>query len=128
MKQDNNDRFGIGVMRYCRAHEAEIEDDLAKGCDPRDILSWHLEKLRWIQHERLIHLLVLMLTSALFLLLICLELFCCALRILPMIFLLLLVTGLLAAYIIHYFRLENTVQHWYRLADELKAKISGIEK
>ena len=32
---------------------------------------------------------------------------------------------LTAAYLVHYFRLENTVQHWYRIAEELHEKISA---
>jgi hypothetical protein len=32
---------------------------------------------------------------------------------------------LLAFYFAHYFFLENTVQHWYRLADELRRKLEA---
>jgi hypothetical protein len=35
----------------------------------------------------------------------------------------LLVLGLLIAYILHYFRLENCVQRWYILADEIRARM-----
>ena len=35
---------------------------------------------------------------------------------------------LLAAYLWHYFQLENTVQHWYRLADALHTQLNQDTK
>lgn len=114
------DQFGINMKRFCRAHEAEVAEALRAGGDPRAALTWHLEKLRWLQHERLIHLIVLCLTAAA-------TLFCAGLAMLhpeiglgPAIALLILAV-LLGFYFAHYFFLENTVQHWYRLAEQLMA-------
>ena len=53
------DRFGINMKRYCRAHEAM----LASVPPSREVMALHLEKLRWLQHERLVHLVVLVLTA-----------------------------------------------------------------
>lgn len=38
-----------------------------QGEAPQRLLDWHLRKLQWLQHERLIHLIVLFITIALFL-------------------------------------------------------------
>jgi uncharacterized membrane protein YjjB (DUF3815 family) len=43
---------------------------------------------------------------------------------LPVMLLLTIVTILLIAYIFHYFRLENKVQHWYKLSDEIYRKMT----
>ena len=114
------DSFGINMKRFCRAHEADMEGRLREGRPCPDALRIHLEKLRWLQHERLVHLIVLCLT--------CLaELFCADLTLLhpqthPLSALLMLALAvLLGFYFAHYFFLENTTQCWYRLAERLMA-------
>ena len=47
-----SDRFGINIKKYCREHEAALRNGTVS-------LEQHLEKLRWLQHERLVHLIVL---------------------------------------------------------------------
>ena len=114
------DRFGINVKRYCRAHEAALK---AAAPSPA-LLEWHLEKLRWLQHERLVHLIVLLLT-------VLAELFTVDLALLhpetnPLAGIVMLALAvLLGFYFWHFFFLENTVQHWYRLADALR---EGIDR
>ena len=75
-------------------------------------------------HERLIHLIVVFITVILVLFSIALILFCPGAipAALPM-FLILFV--LLIFYIRHYFFLENTVQHWYRIDEEIENLING---
>ena len=120
MKTDIQDRFGINMKRYCRAHEAE----LASLPPSQALLDVHLEKLRWLQHERLVHLIVLVMTAMA-------ELFTVDLALLhpetnPLAAIVMLALAvLLGFYFAHYFFLENTVQHWYRLADELRGKLNG---
>ena len=114
------DRFGINMKRYCRAHEAM----LASVPPSREVLALHLEKLRWLQHERLVHLVVLVLTAVA-------ELFTVDMAVLhpetnPLAAIVMLALAvLLAFYFAHYFFLENTVQHWYRLADDLAQKLKA---
>ncbi|MDR3644372.1 MAG: hypothetical protein P4M02_04785, partial [Clostridia bacterium] len=68
------------------------------------------------------HLIVTVLTALLFLFLFALTWFIQSL----LTFLLLgLVAVLLTAYLIHYFRLENTTQRWYLLSDEIFGQLSG---
>ena len=89
-----------------------------------ELMEVHLEKLRWLQHERLVHLIVLVMTALA-------ELFTVDLALLhpetdPMAAIVMLALAvLLGFYFAHYFFLENTVQHWYRLADELRRKLES---
>ena len=77
--------------------------------------------IAFFQHERLVHLIVLFMTViiTLFSLGVTLWLPQFALASGP-IFLVFLI--LLCFYIAHYFFLENTVQHWYRIADDLTSR------
>ena len=89
-----------------------------------ELMALHLERLRWLQHERLVHLIVLVMTSLA-------ELFTVDLALLhpetnpTAAIIMLAMAVLLAFYFAHYFFLENTVQHWYRLADELQRKLES---
>ena len=116
------DRFGINIKRYCRDHEKRV----ASLPPSQTLLEEHLEKLGWLQHERLVHLIVLVLTALA-------ELFTVDLTLLhpqtnPLAAIIMLgLAVMLAFYFAHYFFLENTVQHWYRLADGLRRKLDHGE-
>lgn len=111
------DRYGVPMIRYCKEHEACLEEGLSAGVNPEELLLWHEKKLAWMQHERLVHLLVTMLTAAAFLFSVVLGFFA---EWSPAVLLLqLILLVLFGAYLRHYFKLENTVQHWYRIADRL---------
>lgn len=115
-----SDRFGINVKRYCREHEAALRDGNIS-------LEQHLEKLRWLQHERLVHLIVVVMVVVV-------ELFTVDLAVLhpetnPLAGVVMLVLAvLLGFYFYHYFFLENTVQHWYKLADRLRQQAAPDAK
>ena len=112
------DKFGINMKRYCRAHEAMLASVPAS----REVMALHLEKLHWLQHERSVHLIVLVMTAVA-------ELFTVDMAVLhpetnPLAAIVMLALAvLLGFYFAHYFFLENTVQHWYRLADDLNQKL-----
>jgi len=112
------DQFGINMKRFCRGHEAEVTEALASGDNLSAALTRHLEKLRWLQHERLIHLIVLVLTAFTTLFAAGLTMLHPEIGLAPAVALLILAV-LLGFYFAHYFFLENTVQHWYRLAEQL---------
>ncbi len=120
------DRCGINMKRFCREHEKRLERALAEEGPTRALLDRHLEKLRWVQHERLVHLIVLVMT-------VLAELFTVDLTLLhpetnPTAALVMLgLAGLLGFYFYHYFFLENTVQHWYRLTEELREGLKARE-
>ena len=106
------DRFGINIKQYCREHESALRNG-------KTSLEQHLEKLRWLQHERLVHLIVVVMVVVA-------ELFVVDLAILhpetnPLAGIAMLVLAvLLGFYFYHYFFLENTVQRWYKLSDQLR--------
>ena len=113
-----SDKYGINMKRFCIDHEAAVAKELEARGPSRPLLDLHLEKLRWLQHERLVHLIVLAMAAAG-------ELFVVDLVLLhpetgpwSAVFMLGLAV-LLAFYFAHYFFLENTVQHWYRIAEAI---------
>lgn len=117
-----NGRFGINMIDYCKQHEKYIQEQIDSSENLKELLKYHNKKLEWLQHERLVHLLVTILTAVLFLFLIGFELFLKGNFLI--IILLSIVLILLAAYILHYFKLENTVQRWYIISDEIYQKIN----
>ena len=111
---DSKYKYGINMKRFCKDHEAWV---LSK--EPSsDILARHLEVLSWLQHERLVHLIVTCLTCTA-------ELFVLDLVLLhPETYpysaiAMLLFAVLLAFYFYHYFVLENTVQRWYKISEQI---------
>jgi hypothetical protein len=82
------------MIRYMKSHEDHIRAMLAADvpdCDWKELQRLHGIRIRRMQHERLIHLLLL------------LEI----------------------PYLIYYFRLENGVQQWYHLTDEIDLRFGG---
>ena len=94
---------------------------------PEELLRLHRTKIQYLQHERLVHLIVLVMT-------VFGELFTVALVLaLPetVPYSLIAMYGvliLLAFYFRHYFLLENTVQHWYRLDDEILEEARKMQR
>ncbi|MDD6550784.1 MAG: hypothetical protein PUF16_03290 [Lachnospiraceae bacterium] len=121
-----DDKYGINVKKWARGHQARVEDFLSSEHSTDEVekmLGIHLQKLQFLQHERLVHLIVVFFTIVITLFALAVVLF------LPdtllasgPIFLVFLV--LLAFYLAHYFFLENTVQHWYRLYERLLDKLN----
>lgn len=113
-----SDRFGINMKRYCREHEARVQ---SLPLSPA-LLAEHLQMIQRLQHERLIHLIVLVMT-------VLAELFVVDLAVLhpqtnPVAAVMMLALAvLLLFYFCHYFFLENTVQRWYKIADDMKRKL-----
>lgn len=116
------------MEKYLKRHEAFIRRQLASpgaGTDWPGLARFHRTQIGYLQHERLIHLLVTLFFGL------------CAL-LLFLFFLLhpqavattliLLVLALLIPYVVHYFRLENGVQRWYHLANELELRAGGVSE
>ncbi len=111
---------------YLKRHEAFIRSQLASAGDGADwagLARFHRAQIEYVQHERLVHLLVTLffgLSALLTLLFIVLH---------PHVLmglLLLLLLGLLVPYLVHYYRLENGVQRWYHLANEIEARAGNV--
>jgi hypothetical protein len=115
-----------GMWRYLQLHEAFVIAALKgeKGAvDWNQLQAWHQKQLAFMQHERLIHLLVLLTCSLLLVLSIGYLGLSPALAPFGMAGLLLV---LVAAYVVHYFRLENGVQRWYHLANRIDEKLGVV--
>ena len=113
-----NDRFGINMKQFCREHEAWVT---AEKVTP-ELQEEHLRMIAWIQHERLIHLIVTVMVVICELFVVDLVLLHPELGIIPAVIMLGLAV-LLGFYFWHYFFLENTVQRWYRIAEEMREKL-----
>ncbi len=111
----------MNIRRYMREHEASVRELLDKG-DVRDwagLKELHDRMIRDMQHERLVHLLVLLTVACFYLVLLVWAWWRPGLPVLLLngLFLILLVP-----YLLHYRFLENTVQRWYVLSDEIQKR------
>ncbi len=114
--------FGINMKKWCKEHENEMLSALNDGNVTLDLLNLHEKKLSWLQHERLVHLIVTVMTVIIELFILDLTILHPELGIYPALFMLGFAI-LLGFYFYHYFFLENTVQRWYRIAEEIDKKL-----
>ena len=111
------------MTEYLTNYMKYISDKLEKSSDKtelQNILSEHLDKIAFMQHERIVHFLV----TFMFAVILCI--FMCAFIFSENIMLLVLVTIILVLldfYIKHYYFLENTVQEMYRIYDRILEKM-----
>ena len=108
---------------YMKRHERYVKDVLEKNPDKeklKELLAYHDKQIQWMQHERLVHLIVM--------------LFVCFFTLLsfgftvmrtstPSLILSALLIILSVAYVIHYYRLENDVQKWYLLSNQINQRL-----
>jgi protein-S-isoprenylcysteine O-methyltransferase Ste14 len=111
------------MIDYMKKHERYVKEMLEKKLDKeklRELLAYHDQQIQWMQHERLVHLIVM--------------LFVCLFTLLsfgftiirtstPSIILSVILLTLSAAYVIHYYRLENGVQKWYLISNQIKQRL-----
>ena len=116
-----SDRFGINMKRFCREHEARVAAAVEAGEATPELLEEHLQMIAWVQHERLVHLIVTVMVVLCELFTVDLVLLHPELGIVPAVIMLGMAV-LMGFYFWHYFFLENTVQRWYRIAEELREK------
>jgi len=104
-----------------KEHTMYVKKELLSGRkkDRAKLKEIHRQKTEYIQHERLAHLLVTLTFALLLFLCLILAVIHTELQVL---ILLILIMCLLIPYIFHYFFLENTVQEWYRLMDEIDSQ------
>lgn len=113
------------MRKYLMEHEAWINTILAGNPTPEEAaraLILHETRTARMQHERLIHLIV---TVFICLFLLLAVGFSMVHPTLPGLIISILLVIQASCYIIHYFRLENGVQRWYRLADRLEEIARG---
>ena len=100
-----------GVTEFIKVHESRLT---AASFD-EDFLSFHLRQIRFLQHERLVHLIVMLFVLFSVLLFFILFLLFHDLLVFG-VFLLCLILSIF--YVFHYFKLENTVIRWYYIYNE----------
>ena len=52
------DTFGINMRQYCRDHESTVCRAVSDRSVTSELIDLHREKIRILQHERLVHLIV----------------------------------------------------------------------
>ena len=124
MDKECRSQFGIDIKAYCKDHESAVLEAIADDKATPAVLETHREKIRFLQHERLVHLIVTFMVTVIELFVVDLTLFHSdELGIGPAVMMLLLAV-LLGLYFLHYFFLENTVQRWYKILEELESRRS----
>lgn len=106
------------LLNYINKTETRLDNCISIS-EIDKLLAEHMDKIAFMQHERIVHFLVTMMFA------IVLTIFICALIFSENFALLLLVTMilvLLAFYIKHYYFLENTVQKMYKIYDKMLEK------
>ena len=110
------DTFGINMKAWCAEHEEKLRTEPPT----EELFQEHKEKITWLQHERLVHLIVTVMVVVV-------ELFVLAVVLISQnVFAAAILIGLailLGFYFCHYFFLENTVQRWYKMTDDLRIKL-----
>lgn len=111
------------MIDYMKKHENYVNEMLEKMLDGetvKELLAYHDRQIQWLQHERLVHLIVM--------------LFVCLFTLLSFGFTVIkistpsiVLSGLLLilslAYIIHYYRIENGVQKWYLISNQIRQRL-----
>ncbi|MDE5583508.1 MAG: hypothetical protein K2J08_07370 [Ruminococcus sp.] len=113
---------------YLTAYMNNIEsriNECKDNSELSEILAEHMDKIAFMQHERIVHFLVTMLFALV------LAIFIVGMLLTDNPMLIILVTIiiiLLAFYIKHYYFLENTVQKMYRIYDRILEMQRRYEK
>ena len=105
------------MRAYIKRHEEYLKNIVEVN---EAVYRYHLQQIAFMQHERLIHLIVLCLTTLVFLM----SLIGAYITLNVGLMLIALILGLLELfYIRHYFFLENHVQSWYEKANSMYTQL-----
>jgi len=116
------------MRAYMSERDKYIRRIVSENCPATDwkaLAAYFQVLIRYMEHERLIHLLVTLSFAFFFLASIFIMRFFGGLF--PFIFFI-IITVMLTAYVRHYFFMENTVQGWYRLADEIDRRAEPLRR
>jgi hypothetical protein len=111
------------MIDYMKRHERYVQEMLQKNLSREallELIAYHDKQISWIQQERLAHLITMLFVCLFFLLSFG---FTMANFTLPYITMTALLLILSVAYIIHYYRLENGLQKWYSLSNDINTKL-----
>lgn len=105
------------MKKYMKSYIKEIDSILEKNKKiNEEIISEHLIKIGFFQHERLIHLLVTLFYALFVFIFFAFTVYLSFMFLIVVLILLVF----LVFYISHYFYLENSVQYMYKQYDKLK--------
>jgi hypothetical protein len=110
------------LEKYLKQHEEKIKQALLAGDENTDwqaLKEFHKTRIEFMQHERLIHLLVTLTFAVLLFISLGIAYSHPSFEILAVMALLLV---LLIPYIYHYYILENGVQRWYGMYEDIDKK------
>ena len=105
------------MKKYLYDYIKEIDNLIDNKKISKDIIENHLIKIKFFQHERLIHLLVTLAYAIIFLIFVGLGFIHYIFFPITMILFIFLI-----CYVIHYFNLENGVQYLYKQYDNMIKK------
>ncbi len=112
------------MTKYLTAYKQYILKCLEdENCDFQQLLDYHRNKIAFFAHERLVHLLVMILFAICTVITILAIVIWESLTLIPLAVLLLV---LLVPYIKHYYFIENSVQTLYKYYDKMYEKVYGI--
>lgn len=115
----------MNMKNYMKEQENYIKAELEKGEHLKDIFEYHKQQIVWMQHERLIHLIVTLFTIAALFFSIVLLFVDTNLGIFIIFVILVVLTFF---YLSHYRFLENTIQSWYELSNKIYFKLEKTKE
>lgn len=107
------------AVEYSKKVDKILEEEHSAN-EISEIISEHLTKIGFFQHERLVHLIVTGIFAILDIVMIAVSFITFNISCVLLIF---FFTILLIPYIFHYYFLENSIQKMYRQYEELKCKV-----
>lgn len=111
------------MKTFIAEHEALVERALTRGNASDELAAYHERQVGYLQAERLAHLHVTLAVSAFALFT---GLMVPVIGSPPVVALLVILLALASAYLVHYYRLENAVQRWYRLSRRLERSLRRL--
>lgn len=116
------------MIDYIKRHERYVSDLLEKNPGQealREGLAYHDKQISWMQQERLAHLITMLFVCLFFLLALGFTLWQFSI---PCVLLTALLLILSAGYLLHYYRLENSVQRWYALSNRIRENLLELRR
>ncbi|MCE5210317.1 MAG: hypothetical protein LLG40_02050 [Deltaproteobacteria bacterium] len=110
------------MIDYMKKHESYVREALEKNPDKeklKELFAYHNQQIQWMQHERLVHLIVMLFVCFFTLLVFGFTVMRSSL---PSMILLAILLILSVAYLFHYYRLENNVQKWYSISNQIRQR------
>lgn len=109
------------MYKYMKEQEKYVKNQLNnKNCDYIWLQEYFKAQISFLSHERLIHLIVTLFFSLLLLTSIIISFICPSIL---LYWLTIILFILVIFYIVHYYRLENGIQSWYLMYNEIEEKL-----